>query len=353
MMFRLKNQMPHAASPVVAASDLSTISPHKIWIGLIVVAGVLLRLYRLDVQSLWADEGLQYFVASAAHFSDVLDRMDRTFHPPLSFLVSHVFLKWGDPEVFLRLPSALLGIGSLLLCYVVAKRLTSPLVALFAMLVLAVSPFHIWYSQDGRMYAQLLFLSLLSTLFLLRALEGEQRFWWFLYALGVVAGMYTHVFMGLSAMVQCLWVWWQHPRARWAYCASGLLVALLCLPLIMPWLGYFLYRVGSVGGHVAAESGGRSGSAWAALPYTFFVYGAGFSLGPSVAELHEQRSVRFLLQYLPSIVTVGVVFGSLLVVGMGSIPQAFWLPGTSALSLGNRASPVGPVGIVVGDGVSF
>jgi hypothetical protein len=55
---------------------------------------------------------------------------------------------------------------------------------------------------------------------------------------------------------------------------------------------------------------------WGALPYTFFTYAAGFSLGPSVQELHEDRSLRFLVQFLPSILTVGIVFGSLFISGV-------------------------------------
>jgi hypothetical protein len=55
------------------------------------------------------------------------------------------------------------------------------------------------------------------------------------------------------------------------------------------------------------------------VPYTFFAYGAGYSLGPSVAALHEERSVAFLLHFLPSIAAVGLLFGLLLLIGVWAV----------------------------------
>src|SRR5262249_23239384 len=63
---------------------------------------------------------------------------------------------------------------------------------------------------------------------------------------------------------------------------------------------------------------GGAGFSWGALPYTFFVYAAGFSLGPNIIELHEDRSLSFIVQFLPSMLTVGTVFGTLFINGIQS-----------------------------------
>ena len=128
--------------------------------------GGFLRLYRLDFQSLWVDEGLQYFVANNNGLGEIFSQA-RSFHPPLSFLINHVFLQIGESDFFFRLPSAIFGIATLPVFYILARELTSSRVALVSTFVLAVSPFHIWYSQEGRMYAQLLFFSVLSSVVLL------------------------------------------------------------------------------------------------------------------------------------------------------------------------------------------
>jgi mannosyltransferase len=296
--------------------DAESTSNEKNWLWLILGVGVLVRLYRLDSQSLWADEGLQYFVASAESFGEVFGRLFRTFHPPLSYLIHHVFLQINDTDFFLRLPSALFGIASMPLAYVLARRLVSKPAAVLTLVVFSVSPFHTWYSQDGRMYAQLLFLSLLSTYCLLQALGKDKSYWWGAYILAVVAGMYTHIFMGLGVSAQCLWVLLYHPRRLSAYCITGVVVTVLCLPLVFQWGGFFFSSAGKTLAGVEVPFEKRGGFSWFALPYTFFVYSAGFSLGPSVAELHEERSLQYLVQFLPIIVLVGLVYGVLLLIGV-------------------------------------
>jgi 4-amino-4-deoxy-L-arabinose transferase-like glycosyltransferase len=85
---------------------------------LALLVGSALRLYDLDHQSLWADEGIQYAIASAGHLSELLQRVQhRTMHPPLSFIMTHFFLLIHDSDFFLRLPSVLCGGVSLPLIY--------------------------------------------------------------------------------------------------------------------------------------------------------------------------------------------------------------------------------------------
>jgi hypothetical protein len=59
------------------------------------------------------------------------------------------------------------------------------------------------------------------------------------------------------------------------------------------------------------------------VPYTLFVYGAGFSLGPSVAELHADKSLAFIINFLPSLAIVTVVVLGLVSVGIRVINKAF------------------------------
>jgi mannosyltransferase len=283
-----------------------------IWLSLIIVAGALLRFYRLDSQSLWFDEGWQYFVAHVSNVSAMLDLVPpMDGHPPLSYLINHVFLMAGSSDFFLRLPSVLFGIGSLPLCFVLARKTVSKHVAVFAVPVFALSPLHIWYSQDARMYSQLIFLSLLSSIVLLKALEHTSLQWWALYALTVTAGMYTHIFMVLAVIAQVVWVFLYYRRHLLFCCASGAVAAVFFLPFVHS--PSQIYDALSYRGGVDLIKAG--GFAWGDLPYTLFVYSAGFSLGPSVAELHDDRSLGFIIQFIPIILVVGVIFTTLLVIG--------------------------------------
>jgi 4-amino-4-deoxy-L-arabinose transferase-like glycosyltransferase len=301
----------------------------RVWLWSIVIVGAFLRLYRLDYQSLWLDEGLQYYVATNNGISEILFSQIRSFHPPLSFLINHALLQIGESEFFLRLPSALFGIVTLPVFYILARELTSGRVALLSTLLLAVSPFHIWYSQEGRMYSEVLFFSLLSSVLLLEAVKRREARWWVYYALVSAVGMYTQVFMVLALLAQFFWVLLYHRDRLIAHTASGVTIFVLFLPWIifLPWVRRFLDRVSGhglgAGAPVGSQAAFRAGFSWESIPYTFFSYSSGFSIGPTVAELHENRSLGFILQFVPEILLVTVIFGPLLLLGVPAVYKLF------------------------------
>jgi hypothetical protein len=59
-----------------------------------------------------------------------------------------------------------------------------------------------------------------------------------------------------------------------------------------------------------------------AIPYTFFAFSVGFSLGPSVRELHESRSISTLLSYAPTLVPIGLLFATVFVLGLGRLRRS-------------------------------
>ena len=303
-----------------AQKRASVVKSEGFWLALIFGVGASLRLYGLEFQSLWQDEGFQYYIATQNSMGKLFQQ-SLSFHPPLSFIVNHLFLLLGDSDFLLRLPSTLCGIASLPILYVLGRELTSKKAAVFAVFVLAFSPFHIWYSQEARMYSQLLFLSLVSSVLLLQALRRGEMSWWIYYVLVNAAGMYTHIFMALALAAQFLWVALYYRRHLLPIIVGGFAVALLFLPwvLLLPWVSGFVHNVNAHGLVPGLASDGRARFSWAAVPYTLFVYTGGFSLGPSVAELHADKSLRFMLSFLPSITVVMSVSVVLLGVGIWAI----------------------------------
>jgi uncharacterized membrane protein len=307
---------------LVTANRRMSLTPESIWLCFIIALGGALRLYGLDFQSMWFDEGLQYYVATNKSL-DELFHQTNSFHPPLSFIINYLFLLPGESDFLLRLPSALFGIASLPLFYILARELSSEREAVIAVLILAISPFHIWYSQEGRMYSQLLFFSLLSSVLLLQAIKNGNARGWVYYALSSAAGIYTHAFMAPVLLGHFLWVVARERRFWPAMTASGIAVTILFLPwaLLLPWVNRFMGGVAGVIGsgmpsNMSIQSSvGRAGFSWGAIPYTLFAYGAGFSLGPSVTELHNNRSLDFILLFLPSITIVTALFAPLLCIG--------------------------------------
>ena len=142
---------------------------------LIVLAGIALRIYRLDAQSFWYDEGnsariaersLQLIIAGAA--GDI--------HPPLYYIALHYWRAlFGESEFALRMLSVLCGVGLLIFTYLLARRLFTPRAGLIAAALVALSPFAVYYSQEARMYVMLAFEAAVSTWALCSILDF--RFW--------------------------------------------------------------------------------------------------------------------------------------------------------------------------------
>ena len=135
--------------------------------GLVLILGFVLRLINLN-QSFWLDEAVQIWASRDFGIKDLLfEYMKGDFNPPLFHFLLHFWIKiFGDSEVSVRMPSVILGVGSIWLVYTIARQFLNlggaraelghrprfPLGSLAALL-LATSPLHIYYSQEARMYS--------------------------------------------------------------------------------------------------------------------------------------------------------------------------------------------------------
>lgn len=134
---------------------------HLIWLFVITMVAGLLRLYKLGEWSLWIDEA-HTFRDVAVSWDQFTESNVRNY--PLSYLLLR-FLYWiGMPtnEGWLRLPFTFFGIASVPALALFGRRLVGPRQALVAALILAVSPWHIYWSQNARSYAMVLFFGLLA-----------------------------------------------------------------------------------------------------------------------------------------------------------------------------------------------
>ncbi len=126
-------------------------------IGLLLL-GLALRVQRLDFQPLWWDEG--YSVWFATHpIGDMIALTAQDIHPPLYYALLHAWIALlGPTPIALRLCSVVVSLPGIALAYVAARRLLPrgrPITvapALVAALLVAFNPFHLYYSQEIRMY---------------------------------------------------------------------------------------------------------------------------------------------------------------------------------------------------------
>ena len=218
-----------------------------------ILLALVLRLYRLDSQSLWYDEGFSVYLASM-DIDEITSRTAADIQPPLYYYLLHGWIQlFGDTEWALRALSVLFGVFTVPLIYAVAQMLfRSRLAGLLAALLVAVSPLHVWYGQEVRMYTLLTFLCLLSSYFLLLAISAK-RDWvipilWAAYTAANVAALYTHYFAFFVLAFQAVYVLavLAAQRFRPLHLLLGSSASAVATVLLyVPWLPYLLTRYGT------------------------------------------------------------------------------------------------------------
>lgn len=205
----------------------------------VVLVGWAWRLAGVTSQSLWRDEVDSLRFATRA-WPEMLAAFSRPGeNGPLFYLLLRPWLTLaGHSEFALRFPGVWMGVLTLPLIFVWGKSLFGPKIGvwtgLLAAFLLALAPYHIWYSQEARMYALVVVLVMLSMWCFREAVtRGGWPRWgaWYLFT---SMGFYIHVLTALALGVQLVWLgltpdW----RRRWrpAAIALGLLI-LPYLPLI-------------------------------------------------------------------------------------------------------------------------
>jgi 4-amino-4-deoxy-L-arabinose transferase-like glycosyltransferase len=176
---------------------------------LFILGGFGLRLFRLGADSLWYDEAVSALLASKS-IPDLVAHTARDIHPPGYYLLLHFWTRLsGDTEFALAFFSVVFGVLLIPLTYALARRLLGRTVALWAALLVTVSPFNLWYSQEVRMYTLGAALGLV-TLWCALELANQQisesanrkiaklREWrWFVgYVLAATTGLYVLYYFG-------------------------------------------------------------------------------------------------------------------------------------------------------------
>jgi 4-amino-4-deoxy-L-arabinose transferase-like glycosyltransferase len=202
-----------------------------------------LRLIRLSYQPLWWDEGWSLYFATA----DVRTMLELTavdIHPPLYYLFLHAWIwLFGPGAIAARLLSVLIGTAAIPLLYAVGRLLAGHRGGLLAAFLLAISPFHIYYSQEVRMYGLVTLFGLAALYFAARGDTGggDRRIGpWVGYVLVATAALYTAYYtaflllaLNLYVLVRCLRA--SRPWRRLAVWSVSQLAVLL---LFLPWLWY-------------------------------------------------------------------------------------------------------------------
>jgi hypothetical protein len=204
----------------------------------LVAVGFYLRL-RAAGQSLANDEIFLYSIVHGHGLGQAFDLVhDTESTPPLHFVLAWASERVGSSETWIRLPSVVLGTATVPLVYLLGLRTAGRPAGLVAAAIAALSPFAIFYGSEGRAYATLAFISVVSTLALLEATRTGRAWWWVAFALACTAALYTHYTAIFVVAAQIVWALAAAPGRRRAVVLSTAAIVLLYLP----WIPSFLVQ---------------------------------------------------------------------------------------------------------------
>ncbi len=175
--------------------------PFALFVPILLLA-VFLQFFQLGERSLWEDEA-QVALKGEWDTIAILDYQK-------NFLFNIILSTWtrlGKSEAWLRIPSVLFALFSLIAFYEVGRRLFSEKTAQVAVLLLALSPFFLLESRQVKMYSLALLCSLLSFYFLLLYLE-KGRSGTLLAHIGIsLMALFTHYMFFFFLPLELLWLW--------------------------------------------------------------------------------------------------------------------------------------------------
>lgn len=295
------------------------------------------RVINLSGDSFWFDE-LWTLDAAGAHVATIAAGQDVN-NPPGYLLMAHGAVQLaGNNEYALRFPSALAGALTIPLVYVTGSVLLSRRVGVWAALLLALSPFHIRYSQEARAYAVQALFAMWGTASLLLALVRERRLHWLGFGLATVLGAYAQfsafivlgcqlVFAGLYGLIERARRTWSTRRLLQA-AAGGTLALALAGALYAPYFSAAW----------AGVSGNLGGSGWAGnwsgvtifdrLGAAYYAFGAENAIvaalvgGLAVIGLARAVLQRRIDQVSWLLISVLLPFGVIAVAGVARAPLA-------------------------------
>jgi len=178
-------------------------------------------------------------------------------------------LPFGTGEIAVRSLSAICGILSIFIIYQIGCQLFNRKVGLISSFLLAISPFHIHFSQEARSYSLLLLLTLLSFFLFIKVLrvDNANKSHFVYYAIANILLIYTHyfgLFIVTSQILYFILYWNKHREIRnnflYAQLATGI--------AFLPWLPLF------VGFSIPLSKGGSQPSV-SSIIATLKVYSGG------------------------------------------------------------------------------
>ncbi len=158
----------------------------------IIVLSLLLRIYDLGGESIWYDEGASVY-GSKEPMSTIISKSNMVPNLVLYYTMLYFWVQlFGYSEFSVRFLSVIFGVLSVYVIYKLGELVFDANIGLLSAFILAISSYHIRYSQEARSYSLLILLVLLSSYYLIKVLENKERKYIIGYIISSIGMIYAH-----------------------------------------------------------------------------------------------------------------------------------------------------------------
>ena len=142
---------------------------------LILFLGAIMRFYGLGKENFWIDEGVTVYNAHQSIIHNFKWSFTLAYLPLYHMILSAWEKVFGLSEFSMRSLSSVFGILSIFMIYEIAAFMYGKKVGMYAALILALSPFHVYYSQEARVYTLFVFTALISIYYYLKYIKNHDK----------------------------------------------------------------------------------------------------------------------------------------------------------------------------------
>lgn len=216
----------------------------------IVVIAAVVRLPAIG-DSLWLDEIYSVHFVQRPIDSLLQEVREVDTHPPLYYLLLHLWLRLGDSDAWVRVPSVLAGIGTALFACAAAWTISGRSAGIGAGLIVALSPRLVFLSLEARNYSLMILWVAAAMYLFARILRSDGgRLWdWLLAGLAQGLAMLTFYYAAFFIAGANLLLTLEAIRTRGRTVRPGPLVAswIVAAAVFAPWLPGFRQQLEYVG----------------------------------------------------------------------------------------------------------
>ncbi len=288
---------------------------HGVALAAVVFLAFMLRLYRLNDQSLWWDDFVAFGYLNAPSLQSHLSFLRAVFPEhgaaPLYYAFQYCAARVvGMNAEALRLLPVAFAVSAVPLLYGFVRYLSGRKAALLAALCLALSPQHIWYAQELRPYELITPLVVISISTFLRGYREGRVLWW-----------------AINLVTNALLVW-THLLTVFLILTEGLFLLVFCLRRfrrVAAWTTVQLVLMVPSVVSVLRMASGNNYIAFKLPPLQYFIFILGGDIVPFHMEIHPAWKPHApTAAMFPSLVPLSTVLGwVLLAVFTGASAWAF------------------------------